>query len=199
MAASATPANQIIALDPYEGKLFDFDTTSSRVYLSRYINNLLKILGTDLVLEGLNVVSSTYNHANDIITVVISNGKCIADCTLIEFPSNITLTLDTTPYATGYLFITIHYQFLESIYTNLSKLKLFYSTLDGVSTFPESISPHLDRIVLAVIDLNKENKTATLNTSLNEITLMGTTYEIRPLSLLAKDSLNYLKKMIVCQ
>ena len=67
-----------------------------------------------------------YNSGNNIVTIQINPGKAIADCTLIEFPSELTLTLDLTGYSSGYVFVTIHYKFLETIYTNLSKLKLFY-------------------------------------------------------------------------
>jgi len=164
MAASITPLEQEILINPYSNKLFDFDTHSSKVYISRSVNNLLKSIGEDCVLDGLHSYAE-YNPDNDIITISVDHGKAIIDSTLVEITSqkaeNV-LNIDVTPFTdTGSLIVTLSYRFLNTLYTNLSKLKLFYVSSNGIDTIPDDFQIDFDRVILAKFTFNKTLKTVT--------------------------------------
>jgi hypothetical protein len=188
MANQVQPTNQFQYLSPYSGRLFDFDTTDSRVYLSSAINTLFSAVGGDCILGGLNITSVDYNGTNDIITVGINRGKAIIDSTLIDFKDPTTLDLDVTSFddQAGKLVVSMGFSYVPTIYANKSTLKLRYITNDGSSVLPDSWYLKYDRVVVAVIAFNKVAKTATLEeydvmTERRAMTIQGQEYEINPL------------------
>jgi hypothetical protein len=164
MAASITPLEQEILINPYSNKLFDFDTHSSKVYISRSVNNLLKSIGEDCVLDGLHSYAE-YNPDTDVITISVDHGKAIVDSTLVEITSPKTdnvLSIDVTPFTdTGSIILTLSYRFLNTLYSNLSKLKLFYVSSNGIDTIPDDFQVDFDRVILAKFTFNKTLKTVT--------------------------------------
>jgi hypothetical protein len=164
MAASITPLEQEILINPYSNKLFDFDTHSSKVYISRSVNNLLKSIGEDCVLDGLHSYAE-YNPDTDVITINVDHGKAIVDSTLVEITSlkaDNVLSIDVSPFTdTGSIILTLSYRFLNTLYSNLSKLKLFYVSSNGIDTIPDDFQIDFDRVILAKFTFNKTLKTVT--------------------------------------
>ena len=162
MAASITPVDQEILINPYSNKIFDFDNYSSRVYISRSVNNLLRSIGEDCVLDGLNP-SAEYDQNTDLITITVPPGKAIIDTTLVEVvSSNNVLTFDVTSFVdTGYLIVTLSYRFINTLYSNLSKLRVFYVTNTGQDIIPDDYQSDYDIIVIAKFSFNKTEKTVT--------------------------------------
>ncbi len=163
---SITPLEQETLINPYSNKIFDFDTSSSNVYISGSVNNLLRAIGEDCVIDGLTVNVSL---VDSLFTVRVNPGKAICDCTLVEITSpsssNI-LTLDLSPFdETGYLILTLSYKFLNSPHSNLAKFRLFYVSSNNMDTVPE-FQPDYDRIVLAKFLFYKITNTFTQTESL---------------------------------
>ena len=162
MSSTVTPSNQTVYLDPYSAKLFDFNSVDSRVYLSRAINNLYKAAGDNCILDGLKVTNT--NMTANVATVTLSPGKAIVDSTLIEFTDPITLDLDVAGYsdAEGFLITNLSYQFLHTVYSNLSKVKLSYVVNDGSSVYPANTwFTNRDKLITGILAFDKNTQTIT--------------------------------------
>ena len=208
MAASITPLNQETLINPYSNKIFDFDTHSSKVYVSRSVNNLLKSIGDDCVLDGLTS-SATYDADTNIITIKVDPGKAIVDSTLVEITSPKTLNkleLDVTPFLdSGFIVLALSYKFLNTMYSNLAKLRLFYVAPDSTPspqfniTNPDNFQIDYDRLILAKYTFNKTNKSVnqivtTLNSNSIQ-TIKAKNYYIYPRSKLLVNSFDEIKNL----
>jgi hypothetical protein len=177
------PSKQQIYIDPGSGRLFDFNTVNSRVYLSRTINDLLRVLGTDCVLHGLNIVDATITN-NDILVVKVAPGKAIIDTTLIDIQSETDLTLDLTSYNNnGYVALVLSYKYVESFYQNSARLRLVYVNNKGIPA--DCWNPDRDRVVICKLSFDIISKSVIENnccpTGLFETTsIQGTIYDICP-------------------
>jgi hypothetical protein len=191
MPSIVTPSNQQLSIDPYSGKLFDFDNSSSRVYLSRTVNNLLRVFGTDVILDQLFIENINYNAETETVSLVISPGKCIIDTTLIEFPSQTNVDLDVSGYdQEGSLLLFLSFRYAESIYENLAKFKLLYLDPYNKHTYPEKLETNTERILLAKFTFDKD--TNTIITSKEKIVSIGSkTFEVYPMSNITKSVRNY--------
>lgn len=182
-----TPTNQTQTINPYDSRVFDFNTVDARVYLSRTINSLLKAVGQDCILDGLTVTSATYSLTGDTITVTLSPGRVIIDETLVSFPSSTTLDIDVTDYQdTGHLIVGMGFTFLPTIYTNRASIKLLYVSQDGTQVLPGPWFTNFDRVVVAKLSFNKTSRTVTNDTTISfseasYINILGTSMEIYPM------------------
>lgn len=200
-----TPNKQKISIDPYTGKLFDFDTVSSRVYLSRTINNLLRVFGTDIVLKGLDIKELKYNadpapdestDSVESISITLNLGKCIIDTTLIEFEEDIIIPkVEISSFDDdGYLLLFISFKYSESIYENQAKFKLIYLDATKRATSP-IIDPTADRILLAVFKFNKEANTIKQTTDTSITINKKYHYEVYPYNDFKKAAEHYVKTL----
>jgi hypothetical protein len=156
---------QQIHIDPYNGRLFDFNKHQSRVYLGRSINQLLNVFGDNCIIDGLKITAvdleekQLNNQIINNLVVNISPGKAIIDTTLIEFPNPILLEADVTSVddSTGYFIVSIAYNYLQDTFNNKAKFKLSFIDNSGYS-------PHfyteMEKIILTKIDINKSNLSA---------------------------------------
>ena len=176
MATLITTTESQTYIDPYNAKLFDLNITDSRVYLSRQVNNLLKIFGNNVITQGL-----TENNlsivSNDLI-IEISEGTAIVDTTLHVFTETTTFEVDLTPYTEdGYWIISINYKYVQSIAANRPYFKLTHISNTGtsydvpsdtytVNTGSATIGPDVwnvnrDNLILAAYDYDATGKTLT--------------------------------------
>lgn len=205
MTNTVIPNKQKISIDPYTGKLFDFDTVSSRVYLSRTINNLLRVFGTDIILTGLTIKDLTYNNDPDpdepssfveSTSIKINSGKCIIDTTLIEFEEDIIIpNIELSSYDdAGYLLLFLSFKYSESIYENQAKFKVIYLDSSKRITSP-SLDSSSDRILLAVLKFNKSNNTI-MKTGDTSITINSRyRYDVFPYNEFKKAAEHYVKAL----
>jgi uncharacterized protein (DUF2345 family) len=131
----------------------------SRIYLSRQVNNILQVFGSNVKISGLNIIIN--NDAklinNKIASFTISPGKCIVDTTLHIFPTATTLELDVSSYdPSGYLVIVVSYKYTESLQQNRPIFKLLYVTHDGLDQSPDTWSPNRDSLILGVFKFNNQ-------------------------------------------
>lgn len=191
MASSKIPENQKIFLDAYEANIFDFNTVNSKVYLTRKINTMMNVFGDNCVIEGLGIASLQMNVSDD-ITVIISPGKMITDLTLIEYMSPITLTLNVDDLDdAGYLVVMVGYSYLDTSYTNLSKISLRYINSENYSR--DFINNH-DRQILAKILFDK---TTNIVSVANEefVTINNILFQIRKPDKISQNIESYLEEL----
>jgi hypothetical protein len=157
----------------------------SRVYLSRQVNNILQIFGSNVKISGLDITINNNNKLinNKIASFTISPGKCIVDTTLHIFPTATTLELDVSPYdPSGYLVIVVSYKYIESLQQNRPIFKLLYVTSDGLDQLPDAWSPNRDNLILGVFKFNNQSLYDIIAYDGNIISINNNTYTINPLS-----------------
>jgi hypothetical protein len=157
----------------------------SRVYLSRQVNNILQVFGSNVKISGLDITIN--NDAklinNKIASFTISPGKCIVDTTLHIFPTATTLELDVSPYdSSGYLVIVVSYKYIETLQQNRPVFKLLYVTSDGLDQLPDAWSPNRDNLVLGVFKFNNQSLYDIIAHDGNIISVNNNTYTINPIS-----------------
>ncbi len=167
MPAVQTPTNQLRINDPYQQRLFDFNTSDSRLYLARVSNQLLKTFGNDIVLNGFNFNSAS--HTNDTVSINIEPGLAIVDQTLIEVSDEVSLDLLVDGYETsGKIIIYLSYQWLHTVTENPLRIKISYVASDGEPVLPGGWIQDRDRVVLAIFDFEKNP--SNIITNFSEIT-----------------------------
>jgi|688.fasta_scaffold797102_2 hypothetical protein len=204
MPSISIPSKQRISIDPYTSKLFDFDNRSSRVYLSRTINNLLRVFGTDIVIDGLNV-SCRYINDPDVgimtpdysekIIINITSGKCIIDTTLIEIDEDTVLDIEVSSLDdAGKLLLFLSYKYSESIYENQAGFKLIYLDKTAKTTTPK-IDSSMDRLLLSVLTFNKAANMIQVQDTLTSINIADKSFEVRPYDNFKKAAKQYVRNL----
>jgi hypothetical protein len=157
----------------------------SRVYLSRQVNNILQVFGSNVKISGLDITINNNNKLinNKIASFTISPGKCIVDTTLHLFPTSTTLELDVSPYdPSGYLVIVVSYKYIESLQQNRPIFKLLYVTHDGLDQLPDAWSPNRDNLIIGVFKFNNQSPYDITAYDGNIISVNNNTYTINPIS-----------------
>lgn len=152
------PVNQSSYNDPYQQRLFDFGLEDSRVYLSRSVNQLLKSVGNNIVLNGFEITDISFTDTN--ITIDISSGIAIVDMTLVEIRDPVSITFEAAnSYDTNGKFVLhVNYEFLETVQSNPAKIKLSYISSDGNTILPDGWYVNKDNIVLAIVEFSKDGE-----------------------------------------
>ena len=186
-----TPTNQVVSINNSDGRIFDFNTPSSRVYLGETINSLLKPFGRTCVLTGLTIKSAEYNINTDTVKVILNKGEFVIDNTFITYTAENEIELDVSGYDenNGFLVLSIMFNFIGIMNKNYSKLLLTYVTNDG--NVPNRVwYDDCENIVLGKLYFDKVNKTArvkSLNIMDNEKLLIeNKQYDIYPLDHISK-------------
>lgn len=168
-----TPTKQSIFINSTQGRIFDFNTPSSRVYLGEAVNSLLRVFGNDVIITGFRILNIQYLE-NDIVSVTISPGEAILDNTLIKYPEPITLSIDVSGFNDGVLFPNLFFNFSEIQQRNLSSIRLTHA-ITALDEPPPSIEPNMSIVeyhiptsnwykeysilIFAVIEFDKIKKT----------------------------------------
>ena len=159
MPNKVVPTNQNIYINSSAGRIFDFNTPSSRVYLGDAVNSLLKVFGDNCIITGFRILNIGYNPSNDHVEVEISSGEAILDSTFIKYPSNTTLSIDVSGFDdTGIIVPNIFFNFVTTQQKNVSSIGLTYVNSDG-KTYDNYWFNEYSHVVLSVIDFDKVAKT----------------------------------------
>lgn len=189
MSSVVTPSEQKIYLNPYEGNFFDFDNQSSRVYLTRKISSTLKVYGDDCIISGFKI--KDIDIENNLVSVVLEKGVCIIDQTIIEYPSDVVMTFDTTHFDdNGFLVLCLSYNFIKTSCSNLSKMKFLHFMNNRNIEFYNTN----DRLIFCVVKYNKDHQTVNIE-NLDKITLNGTEYIIRKKSLMEQELTSFVTNL----
>ena len=188
MASTITPT-QIRINDPYQQTVFQYNTTDSKVYISRESNKILNVIGNDLVLKGL-YMSDPVIVPTSTVSVNISAGWAIQDETLLEITDSSTLDIDCaalvdTDTGGAHLGIFINYQYIETVEPNLVSIDLFHIQTDGTVTDPLGRFTAACRILLGIINFTKIGPTvvAVSRNDFSSLVINGSIYYVRGLGL----------------
>lgn len=142
MSKILIPEEQSIYPNPNEHINFEFNNSIEEYRTSRYLNQILKVFGPDIVLWGLNLEEVEYN---DNVELTFNNGVLIQDSTLIKilysFSKSINVTSDLyseyTDTDTGKIVPDSNYAFV--VYTDFK----FPSVTETPSANPLSFNVNI--------------------------------------------------------
>lgn len=122
--------------------------------LPRVINNLLKAIGNNVVLHGLNVTPTINGNQ---FSVEISEGALIQDSTLIQVSSKTTLSLpEANIYDDdGKFVVYIQYQYLQTVGDNPVRFGIQNISQTGVAS--DGWDHNKNRTVLTFFDFSKND------------------------------------------
>lgn len=185
MATIQTPI-QTRYLEPYKQKVFQYDSEYSNIYLSRYSNNILKVIGDDCILTGLEITELTRTNTNTGISFKVTLGTGIHDLTYFEFASDTSIAFDNLNIFpdTNKLLVYLSYQYLATTIDNPIKITVgLYNPTTHI--LADGFNPNADRIFLGVIGYTISDGTlasVTLEQTVGTINVSGTSYILRKTS-----------------
>jgi len=195
--ATVTPVTQSVHLDPFNGRLFEFNNVDSRIYLTHTINSLLDIYGNNTIIEGLSVDSATlvYNSTANTLAFNIIKGSCVIDQTLAAITVDEAISINTagTALASASFAIFANFEYLQQFGGNKLSLDIIWMDSAGNTANGSADVLARDRILLAVIDFDAagavpsiRNASAynvtTLSGSFTTATINGAAHVIYPRS-----------------
>lgn len=169
-----TPTSQSRFIDPYQVRVFQYNTPSSDVFLSRVVNSVYKIFGDDIVIDGFLEDNINISFNDTSVTATIEPGMVIQDSTLIDIKEPATVTFDNlNSFEDGHILLYIRYRYLESVESNPAQICINYlntglavntiydstteSNITGVSGYPTYTWYHeSDRTIFAVYRFLKD-------------------------------------------
>jgi len=157
--------NQSRYIDPFSPYIFKYNLAPNNnfLYLAKVPNNILSIIGNDLVIQNLKIISITVVPPST-IEVLIDFGRAIADNTLIHFtiPTTISLNcsnLTDTYNNSSHLGIFVNYNYLHTSSSPPASIDIFHISSDGTvsdSTTRFNLIRH--RILIGIINFTKDDE-----------------------------------------
>ena len=117
-------------IDPFTQKQFNFYSDDPRIRLTRATNRLLKDIGNDIIIRGLDILNIKYT--NNLLEIELCKGVVIQDITLIEILDDFTIEFITDGYDLdiGYILIHTDYKYTKTIEDNPFKIYINYLPSD---------------------------------------------------------------------
>lgn len=184
MANTVTP-NQEITIDP-NSDIFDSNVVLSRAYHSYIVNRLNRVMGQNIIDDGMEIVSPVINSSG-LVSLKVNPGSCIISSNYVNVTSTTTLTLSVADY-TFNGGIIVHGQFSSQDSINSEKLVLRMN-VQGPSpdylTYPGPWIFNKDTLIFGYLTFSKNpyslvNLTPSIGANSYYITIAGTQYEVRP-------------------
>lgn len=129
------------------------DASNFYYQLPRVVNNLLRVIGNNLVLNGLDV---TVNSIGNQLEIDISEGVLIQDSTLIEVPSRTILSLPniSTYDEDGKFVVYVQFQYLQTVADNPVRFGLQHVAQTGAAA--DGWDHNKNLTVLTFFDFTKD-------------------------------------------
>ena len=212
MASIKQPSRYKSRITPYSQRLLQFGLEDSKVFLSKTANTILEAftLGYDQELYDTTsgIINRDYEDRRDCIldglktsheldgntlNVTLYRGNLICDNTMLTFPRDTDLDLDLEPYDdTGFIVLSVNYQWIDNIYENAPKVRLSYVSEDTMTINPDDWWLDLDRLIITIFDFEKSplDIVTSVTNRLNDpfvklnrefVIVKNTPYEIAPL------------------
>lgn len=139
-------------LEPYKQRVFQYDSEYSNIYLSRYTNNLLNVIGDDCILRDADIINLNKINGDTGIEFTVESGDIIHDLTFIQLKTNTTIQFPNLNIYSSILKVIVYtsFQYIQS--TEENELKIKTSLYDPVNhVVLDGWEPTTDRIILGVI------------------------------------------------
>lgn len=178
-----TPTGQRHFIEPFDQRVFQFDTPNSDVFLSRVANSVYQVLGDDIVMYGLDVGNLAFT--SDSVTANVLPGAAIQDQTLIinSDPVSLEMTGVSGMDQNGKVVVISNYNYLETFEQNQNSVLMNY--IDSTGNPLHSFSSQRDRIILAILEFTKDasdNVTGVTMSQQTSITINGNEYYVKGFS-----------------
>lgn len=175
-----TPTGQRHFIEPFDQRVFQFDTDKSDVFLSRVANSVYQVLGNDIVMYGLDVENIA--HTTDSVVASVTGGAAIQDQTLIYTPDPVDLEMNGVSGMdeAGKIVILLNYNYLETFEQNRHSILMNFIDPAGNPLHP--FLPQRDRIVLEILEFTKDssdNITGVTRSPDRTILIDGTLYFVK--------------------
>jgi hypothetical protein len=171
-------------IEPWNQRVFQFNTEHSDVFLSRVANSVFRIFGDDIVLSGLSVTGVA--HTPDAVSVSLSGGDLLQDNTLLQIPDPL-IELELAGLSgldpSGRIVIMSNYRFLETFEQNNQHFHINYINPSGVPLLPFDVSR--DRVMLGIFQFTKDgsdNVDSFFTSSDMELFIIDRTFYLRGFS-----------------
>ena len=141
------PQKQTKYVDPYQARVFQYNTAHSDVFLSRVVNSIYRVIGNDIVIDGFDIGDIQFANVDDEVFVSIEPGLAIQDNTLVEIQerTQVSLTGVSSFDPNGKIVAYLRYSFLNTIEKNDAYLCLNYISPQSLPT--HSWNKTKDRII----------------------------------------------------
>lgn len=179
MARDVTPT-QTRSVDPYQQDVFQYDSSESKIYVSRVVNSLLNALGNNVLLKGFDISNIAFTNTE--VSCTVSSGYAIVDQTLIQATVDSDLTYPNANLLdnTGKFILHVNYKYLQLLGTPTElDIRLSHVSSDGLIVIPDSWTND-DRIVIGIFDfeLNGGHIVSFSQSIDYSINIMGTDYYV---------------------
>jgi len=174
------PSSQRHYIEPFDQRVFQYDTEKSDVFLSRVANSVYRIFGDDIVMSGLELTNVSYS--SDSVTLAVEAGNALQDNTLITTEENVVLQLDGVSGLdpSGRIVVFCNYGFLQTFEQNKHSFNMNY--IDSTGNPLYSFVNSRDRLLLGIFNFSKDgaDNVISFTPSIDEyITVNGENYWIR--------------------
>ena len=145
-------------IDPFTQKQFNFYSDDPRIRLTRATNRLLKYIGNDIVIRGLDILKTELTPTNK-LEILLCRGILIQDMTLIEIYDDFKISLDITDldFINGYILIHTEYLYLKTVDNNPFKFRMQYVSYDGDIIEPDGWDTEIHRIYIAALYFDQDD------------------------------------------
>ena len=178
MSRDVTPT-QTRSVDPYQQDVYQYDSSESKIYVSRVVNSLLNALGNNILLDGFDI--SNVAFADTEISCTVGAGYAIVDQTLIQTTEGSDLTYpDANLLGAGKFILHVNYKYLELLASPTElDIKISHVSSDGLIVTPDSWTAD-DRIVIGIFNFERDGGVITSFAKSTDysIDIMGTTYYV---------------------
>lgn len=153
---TVAPTSQRRYVDPYQVKVFQYDTDDSDVFLSRIANSVYRIFGDDIVIAGFEEEHITFTFTDTDVFFNFDPGMLIQDITLLQFETGGSVRLENVNNLdhNGKLIVYCRYQFLNSLEDNPAYLCANYVSPSGYPIY--SWDHNRDRVLFGVYSFVKD-------------------------------------------
>jgi len=156
MSELIIPDPQYRFLEPFKNRVFQYDTKHSNLFLAHYTNNILRSVGSDVIVRGLTVTAGINTYANGLF-FMIDPGAVIQDNTYIELATQNMLTIeDIIPFSNQYVIIYTCWRYLQTVYENPFKLGITLYNKETRTTLT-AWNSMTNRIILGIFKFEVED------------------------------------------
>lgn len=130
MANYVTCNNSNVTIQPYEPRLFEWNTPEGKAFFSSTINKLLQAIGDNIVLDGLSCMAILNG---DTLSVTVVPGYAIHSSTLINITSTYTVELtNISGYdPNGFFVVYLDFQIIRNTYEQKPAIGIAYISDNG--------------------------------------------------------------------
>ena len=174
------PSSQRHFIEPFDQRVFQYDTEKSDVFLSRVANSVYRIFGDDIVMSGLEI--DNVSHSTDSVVLTVKSGNALQDNTFLTTEEDVDLQLDGVSGLdeSGKIVVFCNYGFLQTFEQNKHSFNINYIDPTGNPLYGFVLAR--DRLLLGIYQFAKDgaDNVISFTPSTEEyITINGTAYWVR--------------------